>query len=104
LVAAKGEKEAYPTGVGQTAFGMRLMETADLAALLGVPLGTVKRMAREGEIPGIRLGGRWRFSPEAVLQQIERRAGSTYRASVKRETLASRQGQQQQGEEEGNEP
>ncbi|MBZ5678164.1 MAG: helix-turn-helix domain-containing protein [Acidobacteriia bacterium] len=38
-----------------------LLKTAQAAALLGVHPKTLQRMARNGEVPGHRIGDLWRF-------------------------------------------
>jgi len=37
-----------------------------LAAMLGVHQQTIRRMAHEGVIPGLKVGSYFRFDPEAV--------------------------------------
>jgi excisionase family DNA binding protein len=50
----------------------RLLTTAEVAQRLHVTRFTVQRWVRQGQIPHIRLAGRWvRISPETV-ERIER--------------------------------
>ena len=46
------------------------MNTAELAAWLGVPEYTVTREAREGRLPGRKIGKGWRFSRTAILDHF----------------------------------
>lgn len=43
-----------------------LLSVAELADALGVSESTVYRWTSRGELPTVRLGGRIRFSPEAI--------------------------------------
>lgn len=43
----------------------------DAAAFLTLDAETVRRMARDGRLPGKKLGRDWRFDPEAVRALIE---------------------------------
>jgi excisionase family DNA binding protein len=57
--------------------GEALLRSADLAALLHVSPGTVYRLVRDGQLPGLRVGGQWRFRRadcETWLRQRPRRA------------------------------
>lgn len=44
------------------------MSTEELAQWLGVPGYTVAREAREGRLPGRKVGRGWRFSRTAILE------------------------------------
>ncbi len=44
----------------------RLLKTRDVAERLTLSGRQVRDMAQRGEIPAIRLGGEWRFEPEAI--------------------------------------
>ena len=46
------------------------MDTTELAAWLGVPEYTVTREAREGRLPGRKIGKGWRFSRTAILDHF----------------------------------
>ncbi len=41
----------------------KLLTPAEVGEILGVHSKTVERMARRGELPGIRIGRYWRFAP-----------------------------------------
>ena len=53
----------------------RLITAAELAASTGIPKSRVFELAREGELPCIRLGRAMRFDPEAVRAWLD--AGGT---------------------------
>jgi len=44
----------------------RMMKAEDLSGLLSVPLRTILRLAKEGKIPAMKVGGRWRFEREVI--------------------------------------
>lgn len=44
------------------------MRPAEVAAVLGVHLETVKKLLRSGELRGFRVGRLWRITPEAVAE------------------------------------
>lgn len=46
------------------------MSTEELAEWLGVPGYTVAREAREGRLPGRKVGRGWRFSRTAILDHF----------------------------------
>lgn len=48
----------------------QLIDINDLAKMLGVSRDTAYRYAREGTIPTLRIGRTWRFSPQAVREQM----------------------------------
>jgi len=55
-----------------------LLDSHEVAKLMGVHPETVKRRARAGEIPGIKLGKLWRFRASALdshVQEIMSRQG-----------------------------
>lgn len=45
-----------------------------LAKRYGVVPETITKLARTGEIPGLKLGTDWRFDPKAVQQALENRS------------------------------
>lgn len=69
-----------PQGLRQEGlyFGPRLFGAEGVAKALGLPLATVKRMARDGEIPSVRIGGRLRFNLEAVGQVLSDKAAGDF--------------------------
>lgn len=62
----------------QLYFGAKLYDAATVARTLELPVGTIRRMAAEGEIPSVRLGGRLRFNLEAVGSVLSQRAAQSY--------------------------
>lgn len=46
----------------------RYLTPEDVAALVGMHVETVRKMCRQGRIPGAKVGREWRFSP-AVLER-----------------------------------
>ena len=49
----------------------RLLTTRDLQQILQVDRITVYRMLEAGELPGIKIGGQWRFPESAIQQWLE---------------------------------
>lgn len=43
-----------------------LLKVEQVAALLRLHVMTVYRLAKEGKLPGFKVGGRWRFQREAL--------------------------------------
>lgn len=57
-----------------------LLTPAQVAALLAVSRRTVQRMAEAGELPGLRVGSQWRFSPDRLAEwQAARTTGNPTR-------------------------
>jgi excisionase family DNA binding protein len=48
-----------------------LLDSQEVAHLMGVHPETVKRRARTGEIPGIKLGKLWRFRASALDSYVQ---------------------------------
>lgn len=63
------------------AFGQRLVKMKELAQRVGLPFATVKNLAMEGKIPGLKLGGQWRFNATAVENQLAAMAATSFRFS-----------------------
>jgi excisionase family DNA binding protein len=66
------KKRRRPPPVPKQALGLLLIE--QLAEHLGLPLKTLKRLARNGGLPCVRLGNRWYFDPEQVADRLRQRA------------------------------
>ena len=49
---------------------MRLISLKAAAAQLGIHTETLRRNVVQGRIPGAKLGGLWRFSPEILAKFI----------------------------------
>lgn len=47
-----------------------LLRTRDVAKRLSVSMRQVRDLAQEGQIPALRIGGEWRFEPEALEQWL----------------------------------
>jgi excisionase family DNA binding protein len=50
----------------------RLLDSVEAAAILGIHPKTLQRMARSGQISGIRIGRLWRFRRSDIDEWIER--------------------------------
>lgn len=57
--------------VADTPVGLQTVSVAEAAARLGVPHDRVQRWMRTGELPGVKLGGRWRIRV-VILAELER--------------------------------
>jgi excisionase family DNA binding protein len=62
---------AKPRGAGRD---HALLRVGELAGLLHVSPGTVYRLVRRGELPGVRVGGQWRFRREDCEGWLDGRA------------------------------
>jgi len=49
----------------------RILDSKEAAALLRIHVKTLQKLAREGEIPGIRIGKLWRFRVSALNGWLE---------------------------------
>jgi len=49
-----------------------ILDADEVAEMLRVHPRTVKRLASQGELPGFRVGGQWRFRREAIEEYIRR--------------------------------
>ncbi|WP_040443196.1 helix-turn-helix domain-containing protein [Ktedonobacter racemifer] len=49
-----------------------ILDADEVAKLLKLNEQTVKRLANRGELPGFKIGGRWRFRREAIEEYIRR--------------------------------
>lgn len=48
-----------------------ILDAAEVAKLLRLNEQTVKRLANRGELPGFKIGGRWRFKRQDIEDYIE---------------------------------
>ena len=48
-----------------------ILDAGEVAKLFKLNEQTVKRLANRGELPGFKLGGRWRFRREALEESIK---------------------------------
>jgi excisionase family DNA binding protein len=53
----------------------RLLTTRELVDLLQLDRVTIYKMVKEGELPALRVGGQWRFSPDSVDAWLRGRRG-----------------------------
>ena len=49
-----------------------ILDADDVAKFLKLNEQTVKRLANRGELPGFKIGGRWRFRREAIEEYIRK--------------------------------
>ena len=49
-----------------------ILDADEVAKLLRLNEQTVKRLANRGELPGFKIGGRWRFRREAIDEYIRK--------------------------------
>ena len=49
-----------------------ILDADEVAKLLRVHPRTIKRLARQGQLPGFRVGGQWRFRRAAIEEYIRR--------------------------------
>lgn len=56
----------------------RLLDAAEVAEWLNVTPAWVHEMARNGEMPAIRLGRYWRFSKQAIEDWLDDRSQVPY--------------------------
>lgn len=53
-----------------------LIDAKAAAAMLWCSPRTVKRLAEQGEIPAMKIGNRWRFSPNLLAEWCQKRLSS----------------------------
>ncbi len=49
----------------------RMMKAEELSSMFSVPMRTILRLAKEGKIPAIKIGGRWRFDRNKIEQWMQ---------------------------------
>lgn len=49
----------------------RFLTPEDVAVLVGMHVETVRKMCRQGRMPGAKVGREWRFSPDVLERWIE---------------------------------
>jgi len=52
---------------------LQLVGTRKAAEILGMHPITVQRLAREGRLPSIRVGGRWKFELHELREWLDKR-------------------------------
>jgi PTS system nitrogen regulatory IIA component len=50
-----------------------MMTLREVAGYLRLHTATIYRLARAGVIPGVKIGGQWRFSPRRVEEWLAKR-------------------------------
>ncbi len=63
-----------------------IMTIAEVAKYLGLHELTVRRLAREGELPALKLGRQWRVKRDLLEKWIEKRSLSNVGEVVEEET------------------
>ncbi|MFH1438027.1 MAG: response regulator [Pseudomonadota bacterium] len=58
-----------------------MMKAEELSSMFSVPTRTVLRLAKDGKIPAIKIGGRWRFDRDVVEQWMQ--DATSYRGRAK---------------------
>lgn len=67
----------------RTHVGRSLLRVGEIADLLHVSPGTVYRLLRDGELPGVRVGGQWRFRREDCEGWLDGRpAGNGMKSTI----------------------
>ena len=61
---------------------MRLLTSKEVAALLGFSEWTVRKWAREGELPAVKVGRAWRFPARLIELELERGGGAALRQTT----------------------
>ncbi len=56
--------------------GEEVLTLEELASLLRLPTQTAETLARDGEVPGRRIAGEWRFARSAVVEWLARGEGA----------------------------
>lgn len=62
-----------PAGIPDTATMMTIDEVADY---LRIHKSTIYRLARDGVLPGCKVGSQWRFKKESIDRWVAAREGS----------------------------
>lgn len=55
-----------------TLASLLLWTDRQVAAAFGMPLKRIQQLARDGELPALKLGRKWRFDPDAIRAWIKR--------------------------------
>jgi len=59
-------------------WGVRLVGEKEVCKHLQLPLAALKRMVKLGEVPALKIGGRWRFSIAAVEDRLVEMASRSF--------------------------
>jgi excisionase family DNA binding protein len=79
VVSRENKKEFTSEGYEQ------LIDAREAAELLSCSRRTVKRLAEQGQIPAMRIGNRWRFSPCLLARWCHERLSSNTAQPVSEE-------------------
>jgi excisionase family DNA binding protein len=60
----------------------RFLRPFEVANRLNVSAGTVRRLARDGELQSVQIGGQHRFTPEWVEDYLRRQTKSSARNEI----------------------
>ena len=67
-------EQISPSAIGQMREAIRLLATADVAALLSISSRTICLWAECGELPALKIGRQWRFDKHAIERWMEKKA------------------------------
>ena len=59
-------------------WSVRLVGEKEVCKHLQLPLAALKRMVRLGEVPALKIGGRWRFNIAAVEDRLVEMASRSF--------------------------
>jgi excisionase family DNA binding protein len=76
LLADRLEVGRIDIAEGLSTGGEEVLTLDELASLLRLPAQAVETLARDGELPGRRIAGEWRFGRSAVLEWLARGDGA----------------------------
>ena len=68
---------------------MELLTPHELSRILKLHPFTVTRLAREGKLPGFKVGGSWRFQKDEFEKWIEERTNGTQKQKQHRKKSSS---------------
>jgi len=57
----------------------RVLTVKEIAKRLGVHRDTIYKMVHKGELPGFRVGNKWRFNAEKIDSMVQQRAPKSQR-------------------------
>lgn len=57
-----------------------LLTTREAALVLRVEIDTLRRLAKAGQIPAVKVGGDWRFVKTRLLEHLHGRTAPPYRS------------------------
>ena len=66
------------------------LSVEDVAKRFGITSTTVYRLARQGQLPGFKVGGQWRFSPEMLESWVADRVTEEWLKTEDRKTASQK--------------